>query len=690
MEPDELDARWTPADDQRLNQLNAADRANQDQLDANDLAPEHGLVYKQQIDAMLKPLLVKKKRAELQAQQQAARQVQETTAQAEAIGQQNAVYRARGLGDRIAQVIEPLTGMVAHLFEESPGVMSQLDWSKTAQAQQQAAQQPTQQGVAPAGLAPLAAAGDLAVGAGPGPLPPPTPAEERDLLFRRFGLPPAPEPHSIAPEPTAPAPDTARPTQVQDIPSEDAPQEPGAGNFNDPTMQQGPPSPYAGAGDFNDPQMQQGLGYKGPQLQPGQDPYFMGRTPEQVIAESEKLNPPERTRALLAWLQGLPNKPGAFAEAPGLRADVLSPDQAGALYQGTRQQLAAGQQPGMAQPGAVQQPGVAQPAAGAAAVQQAQGEPSAHELQVVQDRVNKLYPVPRAPAFLPPHAAVAWNHQWTQLMEKRAAATLQWTNDILTRKRQEAHVAESQRKETVAAAVKEKAVKDKEHHEDFYKDYRANLADLQKERANLLAENRKVADSKDGKGVQVPLEDFPHLVDDPGMRQAARDRTVADWGLHGRGVPAGVQQQLDAEKKAAKPTGSTATGAAPAAAVPAGVNADALQELHGAIAKATGAVPPVLPAAVRAAPSSVPPQTTEQLYQSLVAENRKRPVQYSDYSDNYYLQHMIGVLADTRPSTGLLGARPARPLTREEVGHYEDLRKRLKDKDLQKRFALKG
>ena len=123
-----LPSEFTQADAIRLQQFNAGLSAAKKQVDDGEITPEDGEVLTQGILRLRAPLLQAQEAQKKLIREQRVKEVQEDSALAQGIMHQDAVFRARGLRERVAPITDPMTGQTAYLYESSPQKFEQIQF----------------------------------------------------------------------------------------------------------------------------------------------------------------------------------------------------------------------------------------------------------------------------------------------------------------------------------------------------------------------------------------------------------------------------------------------------------------------------------------------------------------------------------------------------------------------------------
>lgn len=123
-----LPSEFTQADAIRLQQFNAGLSAAKKQVDDGVITPEDGEVLTQGILRLRAPLLAAQEAQKELIRQQRLNEIQQDAALAQGIQHQDAVFRARGLQERVSAITDPTTGRSAFFYEESPNKMVQIQF----------------------------------------------------------------------------------------------------------------------------------------------------------------------------------------------------------------------------------------------------------------------------------------------------------------------------------------------------------------------------------------------------------------------------------------------------------------------------------------------------------------------------------------------------------------------------------
>lgn len=121
-------APFTQADMLRLSQYNAALSQSQKEVDDGILSQDEGMALAQGILQMRAPLLQRQQEAAQWAKQMKMQETMELSAQLQGIQHADAVYRSKGLRDRVSVITDPMTGRSAHLYESSPNQWEQIEF----------------------------------------------------------------------------------------------------------------------------------------------------------------------------------------------------------------------------------------------------------------------------------------------------------------------------------------------------------------------------------------------------------------------------------------------------------------------------------------------------------------------------------------------------------------------------------
>jgi hypothetical protein len=120
---------FTQADSIQLQRLHGGLADINKQLYSGELDEEGAADLKAQVHAQLGPLTARQEATQQKAQQKAQQQMMQQTALQEAMEQQHAVFRAKGLQDRVVTYTDPVTGRTAHLYEQKPNHWAELEFA---------------------------------------------------------------------------------------------------------------------------------------------------------------------------------------------------------------------------------------------------------------------------------------------------------------------------------------------------------------------------------------------------------------------------------------------------------------------------------------------------------------------------------------------------------------------------------
>lgn len=123
-----LPSEFGQADAMRLQQFNAALSQAKQQADDGEISHEDAEVLTQGILRLRAPLLQAQEAQKELIKKNMVQQIQEDGALAQGMQQQDAVFRAQGFRERVAQFTDPMTGATAFMFEESPQKWAQIDF----------------------------------------------------------------------------------------------------------------------------------------------------------------------------------------------------------------------------------------------------------------------------------------------------------------------------------------------------------------------------------------------------------------------------------------------------------------------------------------------------------------------------------------------------------------------------------
>lgn len=129
-----LPVDFTTADSLQLQKLNSGLSLVDQQFMDGELEPHHADDLRQQIMTRKIPLLERQKASTEAAREAQVHQLMQDSAQAQGISQMDAMYRARGLKDRVVPVMHPKTGQTAFLYEQEPNKFAQIAFDNPMEA----------------------------------------------------------------------------------------------------------------------------------------------------------------------------------------------------------------------------------------------------------------------------------------------------------------------------------------------------------------------------------------------------------------------------------------------------------------------------------------------------------------------------------------------------------------------------
>ncbi len=124
--PPPMPMPFTQADNLTLQKYQQALSTAQKQIDDGTLSEQDGTALKQQIVQRMQPLQMRQEQSRQQNMQSEAKKMQQQTALQEGMAHSNAVFRARGLHDRVSVITDTMTGQRATMLETSPNSWEQI------------------------------------------------------------------------------------------------------------------------------------------------------------------------------------------------------------------------------------------------------------------------------------------------------------------------------------------------------------------------------------------------------------------------------------------------------------------------------------------------------------------------------------------------------------------------------------
>lgn len=119
---------WTQARELQLQRLQAGLASVDRSLFEGEIDPQLHQRITGDLHQQIAPLANQKEAFTQQQKQKSFQDAMQEAAQAQAIEQQNASIRAKGIMDRVGTVIDPLSGRTAHLVQDGKGMWKEIEF----------------------------------------------------------------------------------------------------------------------------------------------------------------------------------------------------------------------------------------------------------------------------------------------------------------------------------------------------------------------------------------------------------------------------------------------------------------------------------------------------------------------------------------------------------------------------------